>query len=240
MRTVLGAVTWACTSWSMPPAASRNCRGCEADAVHGHVHGRRIAVQVLADHENRLAMGISAGAEDRDVGGESNISRDLSPHKVEIIGREPHVFAAAADRIGSAGAVILGGAGVEDSAHVLLAFKDDQRPGDDVRRRCAAGLRNQLRTRRDNANGDDCKCDRRQQGFLRHGRPFENSFDSDGTWAKCTSPNGGVFRAKCGAVLNRKEDISLSRHSRTNRGPFGRSRNPRQVNPEPIPPHLRK
>ncbi len=119
-------------------------QGCEADSVHGHVHGRRIAVQVLADHENRLAMGISAGAEDRDVGGESNISRDLSPHKVEIIAREPHVFAAAADRIGSAGAVILGGAGVEDSAHVLLAFKDDQRPGDDVRRRCGAGLRNQL------------------------------------------------------------------------------------------------
>ena len=96
----------------------------ESAAVDGYVGRARVAVERLADHENGLAMGISAGAEDRDVGGESNISRDLGPHKVKVIGAEPHVFAAAADRIGSAGGVEFRGAGVEHGAYVLMALKD--------------------------------------------------------------------------------------------------------------------
>ena len=126
--------------------------------MHGQVDGGRVSVQGLANHENGLAMGISAGAEDRDIGSKSNISRDLGPYKVKVIGAEPHVFAAAADRIGSGGAVILRGAGMQDHANVLLIFKNAERP-------CGAVLRGKHRDGCENTKGDGCRFGQGQQYF---------------------------------------------------------------------------
>jgi len=74
-------------------------------------------------------MGVSAGAEEGDAGGEGNVSRDLLPNEMEVVDAEPHVFAAAADRVGVVHTVVLRGAGVEHGADVLVIRKDSERLG---------------------------------------------------------------------------------------------------------------
>src|SRR5579872_894352 len=70
-----------------------------------HIHVGRIRVQALADHEHRFAMGVSARVQKRDVRRQGHVAADLPPRKLERVLPQPHVLAAARQRVRSRGAV---------------------------------------------------------------------------------------------------------------------------------------
>ena len=115
-------------------------------------------------------MRVAAGAEKGGVGAEGEVAGDFLPDIVEVVEGPPHVFAASAEGVRAGGAVIIGGAGVEHGAHVLLALEDSERRG---RARCRSGLGVQRGHGDKRAQCEGAQLNQGRQRFLRHRRPFE-------------------------------------------------------------------
>ena len=84
--------------------------------VQGHVDINRIGVQTLAQHQRRFLVLVSSLSQERDVGRQGHVSRHFLPHKLKGVGRKPHVFAAAADRVRFLRRIVIDEPGVQKRA----------------------------------------------------------------------------------------------------------------------------
>jgi hypothetical protein len=141
----------------------------EAASMDGYVNGRRVSVEGLADHEHGLAMGIPAAAEEGDIRGEDNVSGDLLPDELEVVDADPHILAAATDRICALGGVILRGTGVEDGANILAALEDAKLLGLGL---LGLGLQSKGGKRE---GGENRQLADGRKGASRHKQPLETS-----------------------------------------------------------------
>ena len=99
----------------------------EAIAMHRDVDVGRVGVERLAEDQARLAMGIGAAPDERDVGLESQVALDLLPGEVEGILRDPHVLAAARDDVLPRRLVKFRRAGMKHLANVAMPLEDPHR-----------------------------------------------------------------------------------------------------------------
>ncbi|MDP9049272.1 MAG: hypothetical protein M3O31_00905, partial [Acidobacteriota bacterium] len=74
--------------------------------------------------KSSLAMIVSLGSNQLDVGREGHIAGGFLPDEVEGIRAEPHIFAAAGDGIGTSRGVKGGISRVQDLADIAVVFKD--------------------------------------------------------------------------------------------------------------------
>ncbi len=59
-------------------------------AMKRHVGVGRIGIETLSEDQNGLAMFVSSGAEEGDIGGEGNVAGKFLPDEVKGVGTGPH------------------------------------------------------------------------------------------------------------------------------------------------------
>src|ERR1019366_6370865 len=103
---------------------------CEVDhpdtvlAEHGFLG---IVIQVLANHQERLAVAIAFGIRERHVGSQRNVAGDLLPEIAELIALVPDVVSGGVDGVLFRTGIVAGAAGSKRGADVGLALKHADR-----------------------------------------------------------------------------------------------------------------
>ena len=88
---------------------------------------RRVVVEILADHEHRLAIAVAVRIGVGDVGGQGHVARHPLPEKTKLVAVIPDVVAGGGDRVLPRRRIEAGAAGHDRGADVRLALEDAER-----------------------------------------------------------------------------------------------------------------
>src|SRR5580700_7976972 len=98
-----------------------------ADAVLAEHGFFGIIFEILANDQHYLAIAVSLGVGEGDIGGERKVSGHLLPQKTELIARIPDVVTGRVDGVLLRSVVITGAPGYHRAANVRLALKHADR-----------------------------------------------------------------------------------------------------------------
>src|SRR5580692_9097646 len=88
------------------------------------IHVRRVAIQALPDHQHRFTVALPAAAEYGDIRGEGYVlCGNLLPDELKLIASQPHVLAAAGDRVTLGIGIVFRRARMQHIPHIVVAFE---------------------------------------------------------------------------------------------------------------------
>ncbi len=90
---------------------------------------RRIRVEVLANHQHRFAVFVHSFVEKCDVRRQRHVAGHFLPHELERIAAEPHILAAAGNRVAAFCGIVFRGTFMQNRPDVTVPFEDARRRG---------------------------------------------------------------------------------------------------------------
>jgi len=94
-----------------------------AAGMQSYIGINRIRIQSLPQHQHGFLVLIAAFVQKRNVSGQSHVARYFLPYELKRIRREPHILAAARDRVGSLRAIVVDRPCVQHGANIAVRLK---------------------------------------------------------------------------------------------------------------------